>query len=133
MNLKGDQAISNTTEELKKTWGERFDSNIALTQKAVAKLGGVELQAILDDTGLGNHPDLIRAFHRAGVLMEEHGYVSGEVHGVSNRDTAKSEIAAVMADPKHPYWEGDPTSVKRMQDLHELAYPPDCRAKVLID
>jgi hypothetical protein len=122
VNLKGDQAIQNTTVELKKHWGERFDGNIALTQRAVAKLGGVELQAVLDETGLGNHPDLIRAFHRAGKLMEEHGYVQGEVHGVSNRDSAKAEIARVMADKDHPYWKGQAEAMEKVQKLHELAY-----------
>lgn len=130
VDMAGSQGIEKATQELKKTWGERFDANIGLTQRAVAKLGGVELQAVLDSTGLGNHPDIIRAFHRAGKMMEEHGYVQGEIQGVTNREAAKAEIASIYSDANHPFHHGmahDPRPIDRaaqdrMRQLHELAY-----------
>ena len=93
-------------------------------------MGGLELQTVLDTTGLGNHPDLIKAFFRAGKLMEEHNYIAGEVQGVTNRDSAKSEITQIYADSEHPYHQGmahdprpiDQSAQEKMRKLHELAY-----------
>ena len=129
VGLAGDEAIGKVTEELTKEWGANFEGNVALAQKAVAKLGGVEFQAVLDETGLGNHPDLIRAMARAGRLMQEHNIISGEVQGVSNRDDAAGKLAAIYADPNHPYWDGagNPRPVNQaaqdeVRKLNELAY-----------
>jgi hypothetical protein len=130
VDMKGERGIREVSDTLRKDWGERFDSNIALTQKAVAKLGGLELQTVLDTTGLGNHPDLIRAFFRAGKMMEEHNYIAGEVQGITNRDAAKSEIAQIFSDANHPYHHGmahdprpiDQSAQEHMRKLHELAY-----------
>jgi hypothetical protein len=129
VGLAGDEAIGKVTEELTKEWGANFEGNVALAQKAVAKLGGVEFQAVLDETGLGNHPDLIRAMARAGRLMQEHNIISGEVQGVSNRDDAKTKLSAIYADSGHPYWDGagnarpvNQAAQDEVRRLNEIAY-----------
>lgn len=55
-----------------------YESSMALANKAVDAFGGPELRNFLDESGLGNHPDLIRAFYKAGKAIGEDRLVSGD-------------------------------------------------------
>lgn len=57
--------------------GDKLNENLAVAQKAMTAFGTPELRAVLNKTGLGNHPELIRAFVRAGKAISEDGYVPG--------------------------------------------------------
>ncbi len=51
--------------------GENFDANIAVAMQAMEKFGSPELTKVLDDTGLGNHPEVIRFMLNVGKLTKE--------------------------------------------------------------
>lgn len=53
--------------------GEKFDENVAIAVKGLEKVGSPELKALLNQTGLGSHPEVIRAFHKIGKLMTDSG------------------------------------------------------------
>lgn len=57
--------------------GDKFDENLAVAKRALEKFGTPEFNAYLNATGLGNHPELIRAFYRAGKAISEDGFVPG--------------------------------------------------------
>lgn len=57
--------------------GDKLAENLAVAARAMQVFATPELKAVLDKTGLGNHPDLIRAFVRAGKLISEDGLVAG--------------------------------------------------------
>ena len=40
--------------------GDKFDENVAVAQSAVTKYGTPELKQLLEDHGVGNHPEVIR-------------------------------------------------------------------------
>lgn len=42
--------------------GKEFEANAKLAQEAFAKFGSPELKAFIDQTGLGNHPELLKTF-----------------------------------------------------------------------
>lgn len=65
---------------LKGTKPGEFEANIALANKAVVKFGGSELQKLLDSTGLGDHPVVVRLFYSIGKAMAE-DKVSGSSSG----------------------------------------------------
>ena len=69
--------------------GEKLKANLAVAKKALDKFGTPELRKLLDDSGLGNHPELIRAFYRAGKAISEDGFVSGSARSSPNADPAK--------------------------------------------
>lgn len=57
--------------------GSRFDTSVSLAAKALDTLGfpkGSPFRALLDDSGLGNHPEMIRAFARVGRAVAEDGF-----------------------------------------------------------
>lgn len=57
--------------------GEKLDENLSVAKKALTTFGTPELSAVLAKTGLGNHPEIIRAFWKVGQQIKEDGFVSG--------------------------------------------------------
>lgn len=51
--------------------------SIGNAQKAMDQFGTPELKQYLNDSGLGNHPELFRIFSKIGKAMSEDGFVSG--------------------------------------------------------
>ena len=61
--------------------GAAFDGNIKSAQKAVEQFGSEGLKEALEETGLGNHPALVRTFAMIGKAISEDGFVSGGKSG----------------------------------------------------
>jgi hypothetical protein len=57
--------------------GEKLKENLGVAKKAMDTFATPELRKLLEDTGLGNHPEMIRAFYRAGKAISEDSFVSG--------------------------------------------------------
>lgn len=57
--------------------GDKLNENLALASKAMTAFATPELKQVLDQTGLGNHPELIRAFVRIGKQISEDSLVPG--------------------------------------------------------
>jgi hypothetical protein len=57
--------------------GAKHEENLALANKAIDAFGTPELRTFLDESGLGNHPELLRAFHKAGSAISEDQLVLG--------------------------------------------------------
>lgn len=55
---------------------------LGLARQALDAYGSPELISVLNDTGLGNHPAVIRAFYRMGKAIAEDGR-KGPGHGVA--------------------------------------------------
>lgn len=53
----------------KELGGEKFNENIELAKRVVTKFGSESLLKTLNDTGLGNHPELVRLLARVGKSM----------------------------------------------------------------
>lgn len=58
--------------------GEKLDENLAVAKKAVEALASPELKTLLEQSGLGNHPEIIRLFYRAGRSLSQDGFVGGK-------------------------------------------------------
>jgi hypothetical protein len=57
--------------------GEKLDENLGLAKKALDKFGSPELRTLLNESGLGNHPEVIRLMVRAGKAISEDSFVAG--------------------------------------------------------
>lgn len=51
--------------------GDKFDENIGVAKLGMDKLGTPELKDFLEKSGAGSHPEVLRAFYRAGKLLRE--------------------------------------------------------------
>ena len=78
-------SLDESVENLKKSWGAEYDAKLEKTKKAVAEFGGDELKTLLDESGLGNNPIMIEAFHKIGAAMSEDKLISG---GTTNTMTS---------------------------------------------
>src|SRR3546814_2592066 len=58
-------------QALRQEWGQAFDTNLALAQKAVVALGGADLLAELNEAGLGDSPAVLRMFAKIGAMTAE--------------------------------------------------------------
>ena len=61
----------------KEIGGDKFAESLAVAQKALKSFGSPELTKLLNDSGLGDHPDVIRFFHKVGKSISEDGMVQG--------------------------------------------------------
>ena len=68
--------------------GDKLTENLAVAQKAMNQFGSPELRTLLNESGLGNHPEIIRAFYRAGKAISEDSYVPNGQGGAPS-DPAK--------------------------------------------
>ncbi|WP_323008524.1 hypothetical protein [Paracoccus sp. (in: a-proteobacteria)] len=64
--------------------GEKYDANVATAVKGLEAVGSPELRKMLDETGLGSHPDVVRAFWKVGQMVADTAVVTGQT-GTSTR------------------------------------------------
>lgn len=85
----GVEAWGNTIRADKDLGGDRLNASVAIAQKTVARFGSPELVAYLEETGLGNHPELFKLCHRVGMHISEGGLITGAGSGEGRRSTAE--------------------------------------------
>jgi hypothetical protein len=72
--------------------GEKLNENLGVARKALETFGTPELTKLLNDTGLGNHPEIIRAFYKAGKQISPATFVQGGKAQTSLNSTAASKL-----------------------------------------
>jgi len=55
--------------------GENLASNLEIAKSSLNEFGTDALKSLLSESGLGNHPEIIRFMYRAGKAISEDGYV----------------------------------------------------------
>lgn len=66
----------------KEIGGKDFDANLGVAKAAIEAFGSPELQNILDVSGLGNHPEVVRVFHKIGkAISSDAGIIKGDKAG----------------------------------------------------
>lgn len=68
--------------------GDKLDENLSIARKALDTFGTPELRDVLNASGLGNHPAVIKAFVKAGKAISEDKFVAGAAKG-NDTDPAK--------------------------------------------
>jgi len=115
-------------QKLQQDFGTDYDKNVELARRAFLRYGDSETVEFLEQSGLGNHPGLIKTFSKIGQSLSEDGSIvlgAGEQLGGMTPATASSSIEDLKADsefmsayrdqynPKHA------EAVKRMTDLYQ--------------
>ena len=120
----------NSQIELKREWGVDYDSKIDMAQRAFAQFATPEFSKIMDETGIGNHPELLKAFSKVGEAMGDDKLVvgSGRAVGMSPQQ-AKEEIESLYRDKEFSkaYLDrtdpGHKDASSKMGGLFKVAYP----------
>lgn len=78
----------------KELGGANAKAAAIVTEKAVKALVSPELSKFLDQSGLGNHPEMARLFHRLGKMMKEDTIAgSSATQGSSTSKPTEQELA----------------------------------------
>lgn len=85
--LRTDWAAASTSD--KEFGGDKLTENLGFARKAMDTFGTPELKTMLDETGLGNHPDVVRFMVRAGKAISEDRIVTGGAPASANRSAAE--------------------------------------------
>lgn len=113
-------------ETLKTEWGATYEKNLALAQRVVLEFSGQESLDLLDASGLGNHPALIKLFAKVGEILAEDGVISGDVEGVPTEEEAQRKVNEILADRTNAYWKkehpGHEAAVQEVNRLIQLAH-----------
>jgi len=66
----------------KEIGGDKLAENLSIARKAIDTFGGDEVRTLLNDTGFGNHPALIRMAVKIGKAISEDALIRGTQAGV---------------------------------------------------
>jgi len=58
--------------------GDKLQENLGVAKKALDTFGSPELKTLLNESGLGNHPEIIRLLFKAGKAISEDTHVAGK-------------------------------------------------------
>lgn len=75
-----DTQLTDWKEETKKDHGAGLSEVLSFAAKAIDKFGSPRLREVLDETGLGNHPELVKIFSRIGKAVSEDSFVDPETN-----------------------------------------------------
>jgi len=117
-------------QQLKKEFGNAYDEKIKHAADAVKQFGGEDLQEVLDKTGLGDHPAIVKTFAEVGRNLAE-DTVGGSAKGEFGRtpEQAQEQIKELRQDPT--VWQqyidkgkpGHNEAGEKMTALYRDAYP----------
>lgn len=70
--------------------GEKFGANVEVARRAMNRFGSDSMTKLLDESGMGNHPEVIGMFYRIGQAMSEGkmvqaGQVSNDTRSMAER------------------------------------------------
>ena len=78
------QAWATSTKADKEIGGDRFDEHMGIAKKAASAFGNDALAALLEKSGFGDHPEVIRFFYKVGKAMSPDSFMPS-VTGISGK------------------------------------------------
>ena len=124
-------------QDLQKEWGKNYDGKVDMATRAFAQFSSPELRSIMNDTGLGNHPEMIKVFAKIGEMLGEDSLVVGSGLGSAQMtpQQAQEEIQKLYSDKEfsQAYRDardpGHKQAMNKMDRYFKLAYPAQQRVR----
>lgn len=69
--------------------GAKLDASLAVAAKAIDAFGGAELRQFFDETGMGNHPTMVRLMVNIGKRISEDSFIPGRAGGAETKSAAE--------------------------------------------
>jgi hypothetical protein len=92
------EAWGNEARADKEFGGDKFDENLAVAKRALDQFGTPELKSLLVASKMGNHPEVLRFFYRAGQAISQDGFVPGK-NGAATAPAAQRIFSASNMNP----------------------------------
>jgi hypothetical protein len=106
MQHESQTRLDESIAKIKEEWGDSFDENVHKAKLIVKEFGGEEFSNYLNETGLGNDPQLIKAFAKMGrAYFKEDNFQGKEKPAYAMAPAEASEkINNIMGDFDGPYY-----------------------------
>jgi hypothetical protein len=85
-----------TSKTDKEFGGDKLQENLGVAKAALDKYGSPELKDLLNQSGLGSHPEIIRFFYRAGKELSSDGFVGGHKPNGDKGPKTFNETASLL-------------------------------------
>jgi len=102
MQAMGETEKNAGETQLRSELGNQYEGKMVLANRAMLELGGKELTAVVDATGVGNNPTFIKAFIKMGEMMAEDLGIDKDT-GVSSmsKETVQEQITNIQKTPDY--------------------------------
>jgi len=116
--------------QLQKEWGDSYIKNKQLAERAFHQFADPDALDVMNKTGLGTHPSLVKMFAQIGQILSEDGALTGNQEGRIGGITsgsAKTRIDELLNDKDftdryyNQYHPRHSDAVNQMQRLYEAA------------
>ncbi len=84
---------------MKKEWGPDYDTNLAKSDAIIVKVFGEDFQKMIKETGLANHPSIIKGMYRASQAVGEHSFATGDGGGWKGEVPNQQKLQDMIKDP----------------------------------
>jgi len=88
VDAQRDQWVKDAKSD-KEFGGHDYDKNVGIARDAIGKFASKDFVKLLDDTGLTDHPEMIRFAYNIGKLVQEDGSGSGSSETEDTRTLAQ--------------------------------------------
>lgn len=114
--------------DMRKEHGNKYDEYVGTANRAFNQFVDSDTQQYLAETGMSNHPGVVKMFNQIGRrMMEDSVNDPTTATGFRSPVEAKKAISAIQNDPKHPYFHKDHpnyrAAVEEMENLYADANP----------
>ncbi len=79
-----------STENDKAFGGDKLDESLVFAKSAMKKFGNDAFSEMLESTGMGNHPEVVRFLYKIGKSISEDDIMAGRAGASGPRDPAKT-------------------------------------------
>jgi len=92
--------LTKSTAEMKKEWGKDYDANLKKADSVIVPIFGEDFQKMLIDTGLNNHPAMVKGMFKISQALGEHQLTKGG--DITTKDQySKEGLVKMMNDPRY--------------------------------
>lgn len=84
------RTLERWADETRALYGAKLEEAISYALRAADTFGGPDLRALLEDTGLGNHPVIIRTLSGVGKSISEDSFCGGKPSAPKDKTFAEA-------------------------------------------
>ncbi len=83
----------------KEIGGDKFNESVEMSRRVIERFGTEDFKSVLEETGWGNNPEVVRIFSRIGASMSEDQFVMPGSQSATGEKTQKDSLKKIYDHP----------------------------------